>query len=182
MTRHASWFWSVTLTAGLGVAQAMAVASAPEYQVKAAFVFKFATYIRWPALAESSTAPFIIGVIGKDPFGSALDDVVNAQNVRGRSILIRKLNRPEDALRCEVLFIASSEQSNLPQILAALRGAPVLTVGDMDQFAKQGGMIGLVTTEDNLVRFEINRAALDRAGLKAPSQLLRLATLVEESR
>jgi hypothetical protein len=180
MHRHALWQWSLMLTAGLGVAHAV-ITTAPEYQVKAAFVYKFATYIHWPTETDAAR-PFVIGVIGTDPFGPALNDVVSAQRVRGRAVVIRKLNRPEDALHYDVLFISSSERGSLRQILAALGSAPVLTVSDLDQFAEQGGMIGLVTTEDNLVRFEINRAALDRAGLKAPSQLLRLARLVDESR
>lgn len=174
---------ALTLAAGLWFAQARGDGTAPEYQVKAAFVYKFATYVRWPATTgESATTPFVIGILGKDPFGPALNDVVQGERVQGRVILIRSLSRLEDALHCDVLFVSSSERRNLRQIFAALRNAPVLTVGDMDQFAELGGMINLITTEDHKIRFDINKGAIDRAGLRALSQLLRLARIVDEPR
>ncbi|HEV8660128.1 MAG TPA: YfiR family protein [Thermoanaerobaculia bacterium] len=168
------------LAAGLCAAQALGDAKPPEYQVKAAFIYKFATYIRWPPrTGAEARSPFVIGIIGRDPFGPALDAVVRGQTVQGRPIVVRKLRGLEQAVRCDVLFVSSSERGNLRQIFEALRGSPVLTVGDMDQFAELGGMINLVTTEKNQIRFDINKGAVDRAGLKAASELLRLARIVE---
>jgi hypothetical protein len=183
MRRRRAWPLVLVVAAGFCTAQARGHAAVPEYQVKAAFIYKFATYIRWPSITGlDATAPFVIGIIGKDPFGPALSDVVRGEKVQGRVILITRLGRPEEALRCDVLFVSSSERGNLRQIFATLRGAPVLTVGDMDQFAELGGMINLITTEDHQIRFDINKDALDHAGLKASSQLLHLARIVEESR
>lgn len=177
--------WSLLVVAALGMPQVCAAAAqtAPEYRVKAAFLYKFATYIRWPASpAADDLAPFVIGIIGRDPFGSSLTDVVRNQTVRGRVVRARSLRRMEEALECDLVFVSSSEMGNLKQILALLRGAPVVTVGDMDRFAEQGGMIGLVTTRDRRIRFDINKAAIERAGLRASSQLLSLARIVEEAR
>ena len=184
MARHVLGRGLMMLITGLGIAQVCeAVDGALEYRVKAAFVYKFATYIRWPAsVAAEGTAPFVIGVLGADPFGTSLSNVVRGQNVRGRVIHIRVLSRVEEALACDLVFVSSSEQRNLPQILATLRAAPVLTVADMEQFAEHGGMVGLVTTEDNHVRFDINKAAIEGAGLRASSQLLQLARVVVEAR
>lgn len=176
------WHASLLLTAGLCVAPICAAATGAEYQVKAAFIYKFATYVRWPATAGVDvTTPFVIGVLGKDPFGSALNAVVRGQNVQGRVISIRNLSRVEEALRCDLVFVSFSERDNLPQIFAALRGAPVLTVSDVDQFAEQGGMIGLVTTEDNHIHFNINKKAIERPGLRASSRLLQLARIVDQT-
>ncbi|HXA17433.1 MAG TPA: YfiR family protein [Thermoanaerobaculia bacterium] len=183
MTRRIFWQWPLLLTTGLGIAQAGAAATAPEYQVKAAFIYKFTTYIRWPAPVGGNAArPFVIGVIGKDPFGPLLAAVVREQSVQGRAIRVKTLSRIEEALECDLVFVSSSERGNLGQIFSLLHGASVLTVGDMDQFAEQGGMIGLVTTEDNHVRFDINRAAIERSGLRASSQLLHLARIIDEPR
>lgn len=183
MRRLAVYPWVLLLVTGFCVTQSRGDARAPEYQVKAAFIYKFATYIRWPVAAGAETStPFVIGVLGKDPFGGALDEVVLGQKVQGRPIVVNRLGRAEDALRCDVLFVSSSERGNLRQIFAVLRGAPVLTVGDMDEFAELGGMVNLITTQDNHIRFDINKGAVDRAGLKAPSQLLQLARIVGESR
>lgn len=176
--------WQLLAVAALSIPQVRAAAgeTVPEYRVKAAFLYKFATYIRWPASSTAEDpAPFVIGVIGRDPFGSTLTEVVRNQTVRGRVVHARSLHRMEEALECDLVFISSSEKGNLKQILALLRGTPVVTVGDMDRFAEQGGMIGLVTTNDHRIRFNINKAAIERAGLRASSQLLSLATIVEEA-
>jgi hypothetical protein len=171
--------WPFLMAAGMGAACIGAAATAPEYQIKAAFLYKFATYVRWPASSTAATAaPFVIGVIGRDPFGSALGDVVRNQQVQGRGIRIRRLRRTEEALECDLVFVGDSEQPNLGRLFALLRGAPVLTVGDMDRFAEQGGMIGLVTSEDHHIRFDINSGAIERAGLKASAQLLQLGRIV----
>ncbi|MGA8810893.1 MAG: YfiR family protein [Thermoanaerobaculia bacterium] len=179
MRRKLLWRRSLLLTAGLCVARISAAATGVEYQVKAAFIYKFATYIRWPAGVDATT-PFVIGILGKDPFGPALNDVVRSENVQGRAILVKTIGRVEDALHCDLVFVSTSERGNLQQILSVLRRAPILTVSDLDQFAEQGGMIGLVTTEDNHIRFNINKAVLEQQGLRASSQLLHLAHIVGE--
>jgi len=182
MQRRMLWRGSFLMAAGLFIARIGVAATGAEYQVKAAFIYKFATYVRWPATTGVDVnTPFVIGVLGKDPFGSALSEVVRGQSVQGRVIVIRNIGRPEEALRCDLVFVSSSERSNLQQILAALRGVPVLTVSDVDQFAEQGGMIGLVTTEDDHIRFSINKAAIERPGLRASSQLLQLARIVGDA-
>ena len=173
---------ALALATGLWLAQARGDAAALEYQVKAAFIYKFATYIRWPAPPGTASAPFVIGIIGKDPFGPALDDVVHGEKVQGRAIVVKRLAGPEEAPHCDVLYVSPSERGSLREILASVGGAPVLTVGDMDRFAELGGMINLVTTEDHHVRFDINKGAIDRAGLKAPAQLLQLARIVDDAR
>jgi len=170
----------VLIGAILCVAPAHAEVTAPEYHVKAAFIYKFATYIRWPANATTDgNATFVIGILGDDPFGQILDEVVRGQNVQGRPISVRRLARPDDARACDLLFISSSERGELAEILATLRGTIVLTVSDIDRFAEMGGMIHLLKTGDNHIHFAINKSAIDRAGLKAPSQLLRLARIVD---
>lgn len=176
---RASWT-RVLIGAVLCVAPVHAEVTAPEYHVKAAFIYKFATYIRWPAGATpDGNVPFVIGILGDDPFGLILDEVVRGQNVQGRPISIRRLARPDDARACDLVFISSSERRELTGILAAFRGTTVLTVSDIDRFAELGGMIHLLKTGDNHIRFAINKNAIDRAGLKAPSQLLRLARIVD---
>jgi hypothetical protein len=176
------WRGSLLLAACFCIARIVTAATGAEYQVKAAFIYKFATYVRWPAAAGVDvTTPFVIGILGKDPFGTSLSEVVRGQNVQGRVIVVRSVERVEEALRCDLVFVSSSERDNLPHILAALRGSPVLTVSDVDQFAEHGGMIGLVITEDNRVRFTINKAAIERPGLRASSQLLQLARIVGDA-
>ena len=174
-------YLALVVAAGLMVAPVRAESRSPtEYEVKAAFIYNFARYIQWPKGSDANK-PFVIGVIGKDPFGFALDDAVRGQTVQGRPVAVTRFERIDDIINCDILFVCSSESGHLQQIFLTLRKAPVLTIGDMNEFAELGGMINLIN-ENNRIRFEINPQAIGRVGLKAGSQVLRLAKIVNETR
>lgn len=145
-----------------------------EYQVKAAFLYNFVKFVEWPAPALPLNSPVSLCVLGPDPFGGDLESTVEGRVLNGQPLRIRRSERLEDLAACHVLFISSSERAGLASVLAALKEASVLTVGETDGFATQGGMIRL-TLEENKVRFEINVHAAERARLRISSQLLRLA-------
>lgn len=149
--------------------------SANEYQVKAAFLYNFAKFVDWPAEAfGGSNGTLIIGVVGEDPFGGTLDQAINGKSIGGRSLVVRRLKWGQDLRSCQILYISSSERKHLPQIIQSLRGASVLTVGDMGQFNQQGGIINFIL-EENKVKFEINSRGADQARLRISSKLLALA-------
>ena len=149
--------------------------SSNEYQVKAAFLYNFAKFVDWPGDAFGNTnAPLVIGVIGDDPFGGALDQAINGKTINGRPLVVRRLRWGQDLRSCHIIFISSSERQRLPQIIQSLKGASVLTVGDMGQFNQQGGIINFIL-EANKVRFEINSSAAGQARLRISSKLLSLA-------
>ena len=146
-----------------------------EYQVKAAFLYNFAKFVDWPAEAfGGSNGTLVIGVVGDDPFGGALDQAINGKSIGGRPLAVRRLRWGQDLRSCHILFISSSERKRLPQIIQSLRGASVLTVGDMGQFNQQGGIINFIL-EASKVRFEINSRGADQARLRISSKLLALA-------
>ena len=145
--------------------------------MKAAFIYNFSKFVHWPAATADKT--LAICVLGKDPFGPALEEALLGKRVDGRELVARRLASAENAAGCNVLFVSSSEEAGVERILNALHGAPVLTIGDMDQFAERGGMINL-TTQGGRIRFEINLAAIERTGLRVSSQLLKLARIVSE--
>lgn len=153
--------------------------TATEYQVKAAFLYNFAKFVDWPEEALSNDAAFVIGILGEDPFGRALDEAVAGKTVRDMPILVKRISRIEEAAGAHILFIANSEAGNASRFVKQLSRAPVLTVSDSDHFAERGGMVQL-EMEQNRVRFAINVAAVERAGLKPSSQLLKLARIVPE--
>jgi len=151
--------------------------TASEYQLKAVFLFNFTKYVEWPAATfTDSQAPFVIGVLGDDPFGPALDETVRGEKVNGRALVVRRYTAKEEIKDkdCQILFISQSEASRLEQIVAALKGRGVLTVGDFDKFTDRGGMIWLVT-ENNKIRLKINLEAAKAANLTISSNLLRAA-------
>jgi hypothetical protein len=149
----------------------------PEYPVKAAFLYHLVEFVEWPEAAPLPARTITIGVLGRDPFGDILDKAILAKVAAGRTLAVRRFARLETLEPCEILFIASSEMGHLDDVLARLNGAPVLTVGEADHFAKRGGMIGFFL-EDNRVRLEVNRVAAEKVGLRISSKLLSVARLV----
>lgn len=162
----------VCLLAALAPAQ-----SATEYQVKAAFLFNFAKFVEWPADAFPNDAPLQICVLGQDPFGRDFEQVIVDKTVNGHRIEIAHPDGVPQARACQILFIAASEKTHLREILQGLKGASVLTVGDIPGFASLGGAINFVL-DDSRVRFEINLKAAELARLKLSARLLTVAKVV----
>lgn len=163
---------TLTLTSNMLSTQALAQAS-DEYQVKAAFLHNFVKFVEWPVEAFSdSTAPVVIGVVGDDPFGSKIDQMINGKIANGRPLVVKRFPNLKALTFCHIVFICSSEKNNLRQALAAA-GAGVLTVGETERFTQMGGIINF-TIVDSKVRFEINQVAAERAGLRISAKLLNL--------
>ncbi len=150
-----------------------------EYAVKAAFVYNFAKFVTWPPGAfKSVDSPVRICVLGGNPFGDALDQIVAGKSFEGRAFVVMYPKDGRDANGCQIIFIARSERNVLPGILSDIGGSRALTVADTDGFARRGVMIDLFL-EGNKVRFAINPAAAARAGISISSKLLSLAKIVE---
>ncbi|MGA2416181.1 MAG: YfiR family protein [Candidatus Sulfotelmatobacter sp.] len=149
-----------------------------EYHVKAAFLFHFAQLVEWPADALGDDKnPITLCTFGKDPFGGDLDTTLQGKSVGTRPLRIRHAKQIQEIPGCQLLFVGGNERKELPPLLAALKDSPVLTIGESDEFAKQGGMIGF-SMDNNKVRFDINVDAAGRAKLKISSRLLLLAKSV----
>ena len=172
------------LPAVLLCAGALEAQSASEYEIKAAFLYKFASFVQWPAAAaaspRASASPICLGVLGADRFGPFLDEVVRGKVVGRREFAVERFQLANQAQRCDIVFISGSEQSRISEILALLRGRPILTVSEVPGFCERGGLINLRVV-DSAVRFEINVAAGERAGLHFSSKLLSLARIVQET-
>lgn len=153
-------------------------AAISEYQIKAAFLYNFAKFVDWPpAENDRKTEEFKIGILGDDPFGGDIDVIDNKQ-VRGMPLKILRAYSLNELSGCQIIFLSASIEHELKAILELMRDRPVLTVSDTNGFAHQGVIINLINV-DNKIRFEINSAAANHAGLKISSQLLRLAHIVE---
>ncbi len=171
---------SSVLSGGVGKAYADS-RSEREYQIKAAFLYNFTKFVEWPAdrFADDS-APIMLCVFGKDPFGATLEDTVTGKTVKGRHIVISRIDNVDDLDACHVLFVGLSEREGLRQIVASSHGANVLTVGDMDDFVEFGGVISLIKRA-NKIQFEINLVAAKQARLKLDLKLVTLASSVKKS-
>ena len=181
---HNSWkAWAPALALGLLAVfgmSAAAQASAPsrEYQVKAVFLFNFAQFVDWPpAVFTEESAPLAICVLGNDPFGSYLDDIVRGEQVNSRRLTVQRFRTPEEIKGCQVLFVSRSESRHLEKTLASAREMDALTVSDAEDFASRGGMIQL-TMEYGKIRLKINVDAAKASSLTISSKLLRSAEIV----
>jgi hypothetical protein len=151
---------------------------ASEYQLKAVFLYNFVQFVDWPPRStQDSQPPLLIGILGDDPFGTFLDETVRGERLGTRPIQVRRYRQIADTDECNILFISRSENERLPEILAALKNRPVLTVSDGNAFVNQGGMIQFVT-DKNRIRLRINLEAAQAANLTISSKLLRVAEVV----
>jgi hypothetical protein len=145
---------------------------APEYELKAAFLYKFAQYVTWPSNAfENAEAPLIIGILGDDPSKGLLGKNLIGKTVNGRKLMIKLLTSGDSLAGCHLLFISPSEKESLSNILPKLQGRSILTVSEYAQFAQRGGMINLFLDDQKRVRFQINAGAAKKGGLMISSKL-----------
>jgi hypothetical protein len=144
-----------------------------EYEVKAAFLYNFAKFVKWPE-DKPLGSTFVIAVLGEDPFGDVLDRTLAGKTIQGRRAEVRRVGTLAAPTDVQILFIGSSERPRLSQILKTLEGGSVLTVGEMEGFTERGGMIAFRLRSD-VVNFDINLDQVERARLKMSSQLIRLA-------
>jgi hypothetical protein len=187
LARAFPWPWKVfpfllvpglVLGSGAATPARAQVDESREYQIKAAFLYNFVQFVKWPPTAFSnSEAPFCIGILGDDPFGAALDATVQGESINGRRFSILRSTQLEDLEGCQMIFICRSEEGQLPGILAQLKSRQILTVSDVPDFAREGGDIDFYLAGDK-VRFEINPDSARQCGLKISSQMLELGKIV----
>jgi len=171
--------WCVVVVAILllGVAPVARAQSASEPALKAAFIYNFAKFAEWPADAAPAD-PLTICVFGDAAIADALDETVKGRTVDGRKTVVVRV-KPEGFRGCHVLFLAGGDAKRVQTMIDDLKNAPVLTVGDREQFAQSGGVAGLFV-EQGRMRFAINVEAAQRGRLRISSRLLSLAKIVKD--
>lgn len=148
--------------------------------VKAAFVYNFLKFVEWPASRFGETnAPLVIGVVGQSSIMVELEAAVRLRTVNGRPLVVKAVERPQDAGTVHLLFFPASEDTRFADLLPTLAGSGVLTVGESAAFADQGGIINFVL-QDGKLRFEINMDSAELAGLKVSAQLQKLAKTIRK--
>ena len=181
LVRRGCFAWLIAAPAMPAVQAAEDPATATlsaEYRVKAGFLFNFPQFVEWPTRAfREARSPIVIGILGDDPFGRYLDELVQGEKIGERPLVVQRFARVEDIADCHILFVSRSEAGQFDKILARLRDRSVLTVGEEESFERAGGMVRFVI-ESNKVRLRINPDAAKASELTISSKLLRLATLV----
>ncbi|SRR5579871_4180788 len=153
-----------------------------EYTVKAAYLVNFVKFITWPdKVYDDDQGAIVIGILGDDPFGATLDDMVKGRFIEGHIVLVRRFASYDETQKgslrkCHLLFIAYSEKDRLRDILKAVQGSPVLTVSEIERFPLAGGMIQF-DQEGQRITLDINPAQAQKAGLTLSSKLLQIAKI-----
>ena len=144
-------------------------------EVEAAYLYNFGKFVHWPPGATQ--APMILCVAGQDAIREFLGRMVAGEQIEGRAIEVKQLDRSDEAGTCSMLFIGAGERNQVDAYLAASAGKPVLTVGDEPDFLARGGVIQFVLS-GNHVRFSVNLDAATRNSLQLSSELLKVAIRV----
>lgn len=164
--------------AGSGVRPAAAGADR-EHTLKAGFLVNFSQFTTWPTHAfATGDGPFVIGVVGPDPFGAALEAVFELVRVGGRRVEVRRLTTGDEIRRCHLLFVGEMNPREQKRMVDLAGMAPVLTVGEGRGFLDAGGMVAF-RIENNRVKFDVNTVAARRAGLALSSEMLQFARVVQ---
>jgi hypothetical protein len=167
------------LATGLFAPMVHAESSTPtEHQVKAVFVFNFSHFVEWPAdTFAAPTAPFVIGVLGDEPFAAELDEAIRGERIDDHPLLVHRFRSIDELGECQILFIDRSESAHLERVLAALGRRGTLTVSDLEGASQRGVMIQFAT-DHNRIRLLINVDSARAARLTISSKLLRPAEIV----
>jgi hypothetical protein len=151
-----------------------------EFQIKAVFLFNFTQFVQWPADAFSDrTSPFVIGVLGEDPFGAYLDETIMNEAVGNHKLVVERYATVEDIKNCHILFVSLANKLDVRRALDVVKGKPVLTVSDREGFARAGGGMVRLYNEAGHIRLRINVQPVTEAKLVMSSKLLSLADIVQ---
>ena len=148
-----------------------------ENALKLAFIFNFITFTEWPA-RNTAESDIRLCALGGEALGGALN-ALDGRVANTRIIQVKRVSTVNEAQQCDLLFIDPMGGRVPAPFLGELGDSPVLTVSDAENFAKSGGMIGLLK-RNNRIAFEINLATATRAGLRFSAKLLNLAIVVPQ--
>ena len=152
-------------------------ASGVEYQVKAGWLINFAKFVEWPANAQTNSAKFRIGIVDDDKAFPVIAGAMAGKTIGTREIEVVRVKSKVDPKSFNIVFVTRSQAKRTEAVLKAVGTAPVLTVGEMNGFAADGGCINFVLSGKN-IRFEVNMGVAEKAGLEISSKIASMASLV----
>lgn len=150
-----------------------------EYQVKLAFLFNLTHFVTWPEESFSSPeSPFVIAILGEDPFGTNLDGIVSNEKINGHPVVIQRIDSIRNLQTAHLLYIDPRiDKDTIRSILRTEKRPGLLTVSDYQGFTSAGGAANLLVKNNRLI-LELNTSTTKFNRLKFSSKLLQLATIV----
>lgn len=153
-----------------------AVAQDVNYKAYTLFVYNFMKYIEWPE--NDSKADFTIGILGNTPVEKELENLAKLKKAKGRTIVVKKLETPEDAAGCQLVYVSASKSNTIKNVQDKIKGKPVLVVGEREGLAHKGAALSFVTLEDDVLKFDINKSVIEQHSLKISSSLVALGLVI----
>jgi len=159
------------------LAPAISSAQETDYKAYTLFIYNFMKYVEWPE--ASSKGDFILAVIGDSPINKELQVLASTKKLKGRNIILKKCNSPEEATGGHLVYIPSSKSSVVKVLKEQTKDKPVLIVGEREGLAKKGAALSFATLEDDELKFDINKKDIEQHQLKISSQLLSLGIVID---
>jgi hypothetical protein len=160
----------------LGIYRGECKAQDVDYKAYTLFVYNFMKYVEWPE--AQSKGDFVVGVLGDSPINKELSVLAASKKLKGRNIVIRKYDSPEQALDCHLLYVSAGKSSAVKNLNAQAKDKPILVVGEREGLAKKGASLSFVTLDDDELKFDINKKEIEQHQLKISSSLVNLGTVV----
>jgi hypothetical protein len=152
-----------------------------EAQVKAMFVYNFLKFVEWPVdTSAGAKDPFVVLIIGEGATADATEQFLESKSIGDRPLVVRRIRWDQSLAGARAAFVVERDAKKLHHVLDAAAAAGVLTIGEGESFTTRGGVIGLLV-EDRKVRFDVDTAAAQIAGLRVSSKLLALTRAVRSS-
>jgi hypothetical protein len=155
----------------------VALAQPSEQEVKAAFLFKFPSFVEWPQAALRA-GPIVIGVAGAEDVATQLQQIAAGRTVQGRPVEVRRLREGEPVAGLHMLFLGRSQSARLAEVERQAPGQPLLIVCEWNGALENGAVVNFVRDEGR-VRFEVALDAAERRGLRISSRMLAVAQNVQ---
>ena len=153
-----------------------AAAQDVDYKAYTLFVYNFMKYVEWPE--AQSKGDFVVAVLGDSPISKELMALAATKKLKGRNIVIKKCNTPEETTGCHLLYISPSKSSVVKTLKDQTKDKPVLIVGEREGLAKKGAGLSFVTLDEDELKFDINKKEIETHQLKISSSLITLGIVV----
>jgi hypothetical protein len=153
------------------------VAQDVDYKAYTLFVYNFMKYVEWPE--AQSKGDFLVCILGDSPIQKELAGLAATKKLKGRTIVIKTISKPEEAIGCQLLYLPSSKSGNIKALKEQMLTKPILIVGEREGLAKKGAELSFVTLDDDALKFDINKKEIESHQLKISSQLITLGILVD---
>ena len=151
-------------------------AQSTDYKAYSLYVYNFMKYVEWPE--EESKGDFIIALIGDSQISDELKIVASNKKLKGRKIVFKTFKAVEDIAFCHLLYVSASKSSSIKTINQKFANKPLLIVGEREGTVYKGAALSFVTTDEDELRFDINKKELENHKLKIASSLIKLGTLI----